>query len=64
MEDGYSIRITARAECDLQRSLEKFATACVDLAFAGVTFGDMPLRSIRRSHVEARSNEPGRPFVA
>ena len=24
-----------------------------DLAVAGVTFGDMPLRSIRRSHVEA-----------
>ena len=24
-----------------------------DLATAGVTFGDMPLRSIRRSHVEA-----------
>ena len=33
MEERYSIRVTARAERDLQRLPEKIATACVEFTF-------------------------------
>ena len=33
MEKRYSIRVTARAERDLQRLPEKIATACVEFLF-------------------------------
>lgn len=33
MEERYSIRVTARAERDLQRLPEKIATACVEFLF-------------------------------
>ncbi len=33
MEERYSIRVTARAERDLQRLPEKIATACVEFIF-------------------------------
>lgn len=33
MEERYSIRVTARAERDLQRLSEKIATACVEFIF-------------------------------
>ena len=33
MEERYSIRVTARAERDLQRLPEKMATACVEFIF-------------------------------
>jgi mRNA interferase RelE/StbE len=42
VEQWYSIRVTARAERDLQRLPEKIATACVEFIFGA--FADNPQR--------------------
>ncbi|MGL5931243.1 MAG: type II toxin-antitoxin system RelE family toxin [Dermatophilaceae bacterium] len=42
MQERYSIRVTARAERDLQRLPEKIATACLEFVFGPL--GDNPQR--------------------
>lgn len=50
MDEPYSIRITARAERDLQRLPDKITTACVHFIFGGLA--DNPQRVGKPLHSE------------